>query len=527
MGRSLIASYRKPIPPLGEARRGLFSIKKNKQPMKTRHIFRLSLVLAAGLSLASCSEDLDSPVLPGDPGITVPTAQPLDADQLFGVWEATTSKGDNNQNYFEEQYRMEFQSVDDAEAVYSHWYTDAETGMRDSVINMEYTYQFDGSTVTLTPKSAAASDGAAVITATHTGGNHMLLTTERNGRTDSICTLLRTGDPEPTVTGVDRTMPLPGEVVTVTGRNLQFVDHIYLPTEQGELEIADFTAGSKELKFTLPEADYAQGSIRLQSLSAGVNCYSPAYMFCYNTVFFKSFNTFGAGKPYNGTDFEYTISDLGGNVISGASALKADELPDGHSLKGLDVINPDSLLSFFGDTPVAWPVTSGSDKKLGYIRFSTGDRLQHALEGSSGLFTSLTPCTTLAIQMELYVVSDGVPEWNTGYLSWRLNKNGGTTSGDYLANVAGWSADSPMSFEGGWRTFTIPLTAFGIVESGKDANLGTFISDLIGRNYVTILCLENYNLDGLPPMHDLQSFQFCIANIRLVPYTTPANTPIE
>ena len=44
--------------------------------------------------------------------------------------------------------------------------------------------------------------------------------------------------------------------------------------------------------------------------------------------------------------------------------------------------------------------------------------------------------------MELYVVSDGVPEWNTGYLSWRLNKNGGTTSGDYLANVAGWSADS-------------------------------------------------------------------------------------
>ncbi len=495
--------------------------------MKTKHIILSSLVLAAGLALASCSEDLDSPVLPGDPGITVPEAQPLDAEQLFGVWEATTSKGDNNQNYFEEQYRMEFQSVDDAEAVYSHWYTDAETGMRDSVCNVEYTYQFDGSTVTLTPKSAAQAAGAAVITATHTGGNHMLLTTERNGRTDSICTLLRTGDPEPTVTGVDRTMPRAGETVTISGRNLQFVDHIYLPTEQGELEIADFTAGSKELKFVLPEADYAPGSIRLQSLSAGVNCYSPAYMFCESTVFFKSFNTFGTGKPYTGTDFEYTISDLGGSVISGASALDADELPDGHSLKGLDIVNPDSLLSFFGDTPVAWPVTSGSDKKLGYIRFSTGDRLQHALDNSGGLFTGLTPCAQLAIQMDLYVVSDGVPEWNTGYLSWRLNKNGGTTSGDYLANVAGWSADGPMSFEGGWRTFTIPLTAFGVVESGKDANLGAFISDLISRNYVTILCLENYNLDGLPPMHDLDSFQFCVANIRLVPNVTPANTPVE
>ena len=367
--------------------------------MKTKHIILSSLVLAAGLALASCSEDLDSPVLPGDPGITVPDAQPLDAERLFGVWEATTSKGDNNQNYFEEQYRVEFQSVDDAEAVYSHWYTDAETGMRDSVINMEYTYQFDGSTVTLTPKPAAQAAGAAVITATHIGGERMMLTTEAVGRTDSICTLLRTGDPEPTVTGVDRTMPQPGETVTISGRNLQFVDHIYLPTEQGELEIADFTAGSKELKFVLPEADYAPGSIRLQSLSAGVNCYSPAYMFCESTVFFKSFNTFGAGKPYTGTDFEYTIGDLGGSVISGASALDADELPDGHSLKGLDVVNPDSLLSFFGDAPVAWPVTSGSDKKLGYIRFSTGDRLQHALDNCGGLFTSFTPCAQLAIQI--------------------------------------------------------------------------------------------------------------------------------
>ena len=495
--------------------------------MKPKHIIISSLVLASGLILASCSEDLDSPVLPPSAGITLPEAQPLDAGQLFGVWEATTSKGDNNQNYFEEQYRVEFQSVDDAEAVYSHWYTDAETGMRDSVVNMEYTYQFDGSTVTLTPKSAASSAGATVIKGVHTGGNNMLLTTERNGLTDSICTLLRTGDPEPTVTGVDRTLPRPGETVTITGRNLQFVDHIYLPTPQGELGIADFTAGSKELTFILPEAEYAPGSIRLQSLSAGVNCYSPAYMFCENTVFFKSFNTFGTGKPYAGTDFEYTISDLGGSVISGASALDADELPDGHSLKGLDVVSPDSLLSFFGDSPVAWPVTSGSDKKLGYIRFSTGDRLQHALEGSGGLFTGLTPCSALAIQMDLYVVSDGVPEWNTGYLSWRLNKNGSTTSGDYLANVIGWSADGPMSFAGGWRTFTLPLTAFGIVESGKDANLGAFINDLIGRNYVTILCLENYNLDGLPPMHGLESFQFSVANMRLVPCVTPANTPVE
>ncbi len=496
--------------------------------MKTRHIFRLSLVLAAGLMFASCSEDLDSPVLPGAPGITVPEAQPLDAGQLFGVWEATTSKGDNNQNYFEEQYRMEFQSVDDAEAVYSHWFTDAETGMRDSVINVEYTYQFDGSTVTLTPKSAAQAAGAAVITATHTGGNHMLLTTERNGRTDSICTLLRTGDPEPSVTGVDRTMPQPGETVTITGRNLQFVDHIYLPTEQGELEIADFTAGSKELKFTLPEADYAPGSIRLQSLSAGVNCYSPAYMFCYSTVFFHNFNTFGAKSPYTGTEFEYTINSMG-TLKDHASNLASANLPDGHCLKDAQgVVSPDSLLSFFGDTPVELPLASGSDDKKGYIRFSGGDRIQYAIDNSDGLFNSQTPSNQAAIQMDLYVVSDGVPEWKTGYISWRFNKDGSNTSGDLLGNVIGWERDAPMSFADGWRTFTIPLSTFAAMNgTGAYSTLGGLANQLKANNRQTIVTLVNYNLSGLPSMQALSSFQFCIANIRLVPYVTPANTPIE
>ena len=47
--------------------------------MKKRHIILSSLVLAAGLMFASFSADLYSPGLPGDSGITVPDAQPLDA----------------------------------------------------------------------------------------------------------------------------------------------------------------------------------------------------------------------------------------------------------------------------------------------------------------------------------------------------------------------------------------------------------------------------------------------------------------
>ena len=481
-----------------------------------------------GLALASCSEDLDSPVLPKPGDMVLPEAQPLDADRLFGVWEAQTSYGDNNQNYFEEQYRIDFQTVEDAEAVYSHWFTDAESGIRDSVCNVEYTYQFDGSTVVLTPKSVAAAAAASVIRGIYTGDDRMLLVTDNNGRTDSVCTLTRTGDPEPSVTGVDRTLPLPGDVVTVTGRNLQFVDHVFLPVEGGEIEITDFTSDSREIRFTLPDAEYTQGSIRLMSTSSGVNCYSPAYMFCDNTVFFHNFISSGYGKPYTGSEFEYTIKAMG-TLKDHVSNLASGNLPEGHSLlQAADVSSPDSLLSFFGNVPVKWPLAKTTDDKVGYLRFSSGDRFQYALDNCGGMFTDQTPCSQLAIQMDIYVVSDGVPEWNTGYLSWRLNKDSNSLTSTVIANVAGWERDSPMSFADGWHTFTIPLSSFPLTEgNGSASTLGGLISQLKSSNLQTILTLVNYTLDSMHPARALSSFQFNIADIRLVPYDTPNNTRIE
>ena len=495
--------------------------------MKAKHIFYISLLMLAGVTVPSCSEDLDSPVLPEAGSVTLPEAQPLDDDELFGMWEALTSYGIKNQNYFEEQYWIEFQSVSDGEAVYSHWHTDVETGLRDSVCNVGYTYEFDGSTVTLTPNTAAEVAGAAVITGTHTGDGRMLLTTDDNGHTGSICTLTRTGDPEPAVTGVDRTLPRPGDVVTVTGSNLQFVDHIYLPTVSGELEITDFKAGSRELSFTLPDVDYVQGSIRLQSLSAGVNCYSPAYMFCDNTVFFHNFISDGFSSPYIGSEFEYTISDMG-TLKDHVSALSSDNLLDGHSLLDASGISsPDSLLSLFGDTTVDWTTAKTTDDKVGYLRFSNGDLFQYAMDNSDGLFNERTHCSRLAIQMDIYVVSNGRPEWNTGYLSWRLTNDQNSLTSSMLANVAGWERDTPMSFADGWSTFTIPLSTFTVTASSNASTLGGLIRQLKDSNLQTVLTLVNYSLDDLHPATALNSFQFCIADTRLVPYVTPSNTPIE
>ena len=54
-------------------------------------------------------------------------------------------------------------------------------------------------------------------------------------------------------------------------------------------------------------------------------------------------------------------------------------------------------------------------------------------------------------------------------------------------------------------------------------NLGGLIGQLKSSNLQTIIKLVNYPLDALHPVQALDSFQFCIANMRLVPYATPAN----
>ena len=490
--------------------------------MNIKQLITLAVVFCVA-ALTSCNKDIEGPVLPQPVSTPVATAVALDANQLFGIWGATKQGGTANGTSFNQTYRVEFQSVDDGEAVLSHWFTNGSSEMRDSLCQMEYTYTFDGSTVELTPKPAYREAGASTIVGIHVGDNRLALYTLNPNFTDTICTLSRIGNPEPTITAVDRTMPFVGETVTITGRNLQFVDHLYLPTSDGEIEIKDFTPGSRKISFVVPQADYAPGSIRCQSTTAHVSCYSPAYMFCRNCVFMHCFNNFGTKSPYVGTEFEYTISSLG-NLRDNVSPLSVDELPEGHCLyDAADIQNPDSLLSFFGDMPTAWPIDTSTDPSKGYLRLSSADRFQYVIDHSDGYITRTTRCEALAIQMDIYVSSNGEPQWNTGYLSYRLNKDQSSLTSSMIANVAMWQNDIPADFTDGWKTLTIPLTAFKSIAGDATMNLGGLIGQLKSSNLQTIIKLVNYPLDALHPVKALDSFQFCVANMRLVPYATPAN----
>lgn len=93
-----------------------------------------------------------------------------------------------------------------------------------------------------------------------------------------------------------------------------------------------------------------------------------------------------------------------------------------------------------------------------------------------------------------------------------------------LANVAMWEKDAPASFSGGWKTFTIPLTAFSAVKTNVAmSTLGGLISSLKSSNLQTILTLVNYPLDDMHPARELKMFQFNVADMRLVPCKTPSN----
>lgn len=483
---------------------------------------QVTLVAACLLLLASCSKDIDALELTPSENATIAPGVELDGNTLFGIWEGqSVAGGSTNSSTFQQTYRLEFQSVEDAEVLYSHWYADARTNDVDSVCDVAYSYQFNGSTADMKP----LSKGLSTMKAVHTGGNKMELYAIQGSTVSRVCTLTRTSDPLPVVTSVDRTLPQVGDKVTVSGRNLQFVDHVFLPTTNGELEVTNFTKTSKEIQFVLPEGTYAAGSVRCQATGAHVSTFSPAYMFCYDCIYMHSFYEQGTKAPYKGTEFEYTIQASNTTPRDNVKYLKSTKLPEGHSLLSAaeGVQHPDSLLSFFGDTPIAWAVGTNTDPSKGYLRFSSGDRFQYVLDHCNGILTEKTKCTDAAIQMDIYVYSDGKAEWKTGYFSYRLDKNFNSINHEMSANMAPWSMDAPMSFAGGWYTFTIPLTTFKVTKNSGYDTIGGLANSLKKGDKQTIIKLVNYQLDDTHPASALTSFQFNIADIRLVPYHTPAN----
>ncbi len=484
--------------------------------MKRYIIYAISGFIAT-LSLTSCNESVYRPELTEPQGVEMVEGETLDPDVLFGVWSGSTSVSSGTA-IFDQTYKVEFLSVDDSEAILTHTYVDATTNIEFTNSEVDYTYSFDGKKVVLTPTAAASAAGASAITGVYVGDNSMMLYATSGEVIGSVCEISRISDPQPAVTDVNRSLPRVGETVTISGRNLQFVDHVWLPTVSGETELTDFTATSREIQFVMPDMYVTPGFIRCESEGAHVSSYTPA-MFCTNCVFFHNFSSQGGTSPYyEGTEFENTIG-ISQSLMENVYPIDSSNLPEGHSLSLADasVLNPDSFLSLFAETPQTWTVDTSLDPS-GYLRFSFGDCINRVIENSDGLLTSTTKCADAAIEMDIYVYSNGEPVWNTGFISFRLDKDAQKTlDQQWFAQTAMWDYTATASFADGWETFRIPMSTFLITSQEQYSTLGGLANYLINNSKQTLIKLVNYQLDTLHPAQALDSFQMNIADIRLVP----------
>lgn len=436
--------------------------------MKRLNIFQWML-LAMPCFLASCTQDDSLPDLPSTLTEALPTGTTLPADVLFGVWSGSpvTTDASSPESSFSQTYEVEFSTVDDAEAVLSHWYTNAESESADSTLSLSYTYTCTDTQIILKPTTTASAAGASRMVGVYLGNETLDLYTGTSEGVSRVARLTRIGNPRPVVTAVDYTLPAAGDVVTITGRNLQFVDRVYFPTltdegEETEVEAADMVPGSKQITVTVPEATFRRGALRLEASTSVDDCYTPPYMFA--------------------TDCIYSAG-----------------------------------VTLFGEEPVAVPVATGTDNKLGYLRItSSGEAFQQALDQCGGAYTRLTLTSQLAIQMDLYVETDGEPVWRSGYISYRLNKDQNSLTSSMVANVALWDKETPCDFTSGWKTLTIPLSSFSATTSNPELTLGSLIQQLKSANLQTILTFINYPLDSLHPAVAMNAFKMQIANIRLV-----------
>jgi hypothetical protein len=301
----------------------------------------------------------------------------------------------------------------------------------------------------------------------------------------------------PSIKSVSYTMPLPGDVITVTGSNLLQVDEIWFPSASGEVQATDYTlVSNSKLTVTVPaSAGGKSGAIRVGS--TGDSSFSPAYMFYREGVFLHDFTEVQTGANNNAT------------VISDPDAIAL--------LTGL-TRNPEYVLaipSVAADFAVASSNSVGSSASTPFFRFLAGKGLQNVIDNVTGEndITGATELLNLAIQFDVYMPRP----WTSGAVVLKMNKDMGTTDGSRVKCLTPTYKGGAYTF-GGWETFTVNFNDFKTLSLGT---LEAYITSTISPTTQAFLAFCNYNVNGDYTPSALTGFQFFVANVRLVPTTVP------
>jgi hypothetical protein len=300
----------------------------------------------------------------------------------------------------------------------------------------------------------------------------------------------------PGVNSVSYTLPKPGDKIYLDGLYLGATTEINFPGPSGEVKATQYTIISdKRIEVTVPAGvGSVSGAIRI--VADGDIYYSPSYMFYSQGVFLKTFLETDVLVPgtYSNT-----------KVYSDPTQIAA--------LTGL-TNNPDNIIAI-PEVAKNIAVATGTGISSNFFKFYAYKGFNKVIANSNGGITKTSKLENLAIQFDLYMRNP----WNSGVIPLKMNKNNNGKNAQYIYNVAPWTTTSPYKFDNGWRTITVKFSDFPGLALGT---LDSYITTITNNNYEALVGFANYdmNADGHTPQA-LTNFQMYIANIRLVPTTTP------
>ncbi len=318
----------------------------------------------------------------------------------------------------------------------------------------------------------------------------------------------------PSITNVDNTLPQAGELVTVTGTNLQEITSITLPGGIVITEGIESDEDGEWFTFTMPSGVTESGCITCE----GAN------------------GTAQTADYFNNFDCYIINFEEDGHGVQGSwsATFSADDLVDDplNSGRGKVVqLIPESYLEengavSAGVSNIAGWWTAGNDE-------STDDwtRMTSYIDAS-------TAVGDLALQFDIYCPE----EWNlTGQLEITLQNNLSnygwgssctTPSSEYYNTAYAWvpwmdeTTGESEAFTTGekWITITVPLTKFGnYSEDDTSATLQTVITDRNSgsyRNFGFLFCNSDVDFDGDGEVDypaSACSLKVYLDNFRIVP----------
>jgi len=299
----------------------------------------------------------------------------------------------------------------------------------------------------------------------------------------------------PGINSVSYTFPKPGDKIYLEGLYLSNASEVYFPSTSGEIEATEFTVISdKKIEVTVPAGvGKVSGSIRIVSLDDSY--YSPGYMFYNKGIFLK---TFTEDVMVPGT---YSNTKIYSDPIEIAA------------ITGLSN-NPEYIIAI-PEVAKDIPVASGNGISSNFFKFYAYKGFNNVIANSDGEITKNTSIANLAIQFDLYMPNS----WISGAIPFKMNKNSNAVNAQYVYHITPWTTNTAFTFETGWKTITVNFSDFPGLALGT---LEAYINTITNNKYESLIAFANYDMngDGHTP-RALTNFQMFIANVRLVPTTTP------